>query len=250
MAFPAVRSSNESSTNSAGTTHTLNYPATISAGDTLLILLGKGSTAATMNAVTDWNELVDENAAWGGFVAWKKATGSETGTIAFTSSANTKSASVMYAISGAADPTVTPPEISTVATGTSNAPNPTTCTPTGGAKDYKWITFFILGAAGEEADDDTWCNNAATNYSGLLQKTSGTAGTNIGAYIASCNRDNNAASEDASWPSGSTDGANTWRAWTVALHPAPPIVSPPFLTKTLRRANLRYGPVALVPRRR
>lgn len=250
MAFPAVRSSNESSTNTAGTTHTLNYPGTISAGDTLLILLGKGSVAATMDAVADWTEIVDENSARGGFIAWKKATGSETGTINFTSSASTKSASVMYAISGATDPTVTPPQASTVATDTSDAPNPTTCTPTGGAKDYKWITFFILGGTGEELDDDTWCNNAATGYSNLLQKTSGVAGTNIGAYIASCDRNNNAPSEDAEWPAGTTDQSLAWRAWTIALHPAPPVVSPPFLTRTLRRAKLRYGPIALVPRRR
>lgn len=250
MAFPAIRSSAKSATTSAGVTHTINYPGTIVAGDTLLLILGKGSVAATMGAVTGWTEITDENSARGGFIAWKKAAGTETGTIDFTASAATKSASIMYAISGATDPSVTPPEASTVATGTSDAPNPTTCTPTGGAKDYKWITFFILGGAGEEADDDTWCNNAATNYSNLLQKTSGIAGTNIGAYIAACDRNANAASEDAAWPAGTTDQSLAWRAWTIALHPAPPVVSPPFLTKTVRRANLRYSPVALVPRRR
>lgn len=216
MAFPTiVGTPTESATTTAGTSHVVNLPSGAS-GNLFLLVMGKGSTAATINALTGWTELVDENAAWGTFVAWRTCDGTEGTTTTFTSSASTKSATIVYEISGQS---AFAPEISAVGTGTSNAPNPNTCTPTGGAKDYLWITFFNLGGAGEEADDDTWCNNAATNYGSLRQKTAGVGGTNISPYIAACHRTNNASSEDAAWPSGSTDQSRAWRAWTIAVHP-------------------------------
>jgi len=217
MAFPAVVGTPaESATTTAGTSHVVNLPSGAT-GNLFLLVLGKGSTAATINALTGWTELVDENQAWGTFVAWRTCDGTEGTTTTFTSSASTKTATIVYEISGQSN---FAPEISAVGTGTSAAPDPLTCTPTGGAKDYLWITFFNLGGAGEEADDDTWCNNAATNYANLIQKTAGVAGTNISPYIASCNRTNNAASENAVWPAASTDQSLAWRAWTVAVHPA------------------------------
>lgn len=248
MSFPVVEATNESATTSAGTSHTINLPTGIVAGDLLLIFLGKGSVAATIDALAGWTELLDENQARGGYVAYRWADGTEGATIDLTSSASTKSASVAYRISGAENPATQAPEVSSVGTGTSNAPNPNSLSPAGGAKDYLWLTFFILGGTGEEADDDSWCNNAATNYGNLLQKTSGIAGTNIGAYIASCERTNNAANEDAVWPAGSTDQSLAWRAWTVAVYPAV-VLFPPFLTRSFRR-EFRRSPMATVPRRR
>lgn len=221
MAFPVVGATNESATTSAGTSHTINLPSGIVAGNLLLVMLGKGTTSATINALAGWTELLDEAQASGCYIAYRWADGTEGASITLTSSASTKSASVSYLISGAVNPATQAPQVSAVATGSSQAPDPNSLTPTGGAKDYLWLTFFILGGAGEEADDDTWCNNAATNYSGLLQKTSGTAGANIGAYIASCQRTANAASEDAIWPAGSTDVSLPWRAFTIAVHPDP-----------------------------
>jgi hypothetical protein len=179
--------------------------------------MGKGTTSATINALTGWTELVDEAIASGAFVAWRLVDGTEGATTTFTSSASTKSATIVYEISGQS---ALAPEISAVASASTNAPNPNTCTPTGGAKDYLWITFFVMGAASEEADDDTWVNNAATNYGSLLQKSAGTVGTNIGAAVASCHRTNNAASEDAAWPAASTDLTIVWRSFTIAVHPA------------------------------
>ena len=216
MAFPTIIGTPaESATTSVGTSHVVNLPSG-AAGNLFLLFMGKGTTSATINALTGWTELVDENQASGAFCAWRLCDGTEGATTTFTSSASTKSATIVYEINGQS---AFAPEISAVASASTDAPNPNTCTPTGGAKDYLWITWFVQGAAAEEADDDTWTNNAATNYGSLLQKTAGTVGVNISAAVATCHRTNNAASEDAAWPAASTDQTITWRSFTVAVHP-------------------------------
>lgn len=220
MAFPVVEAVNESNTAAAGTSHVVALPGSIAAGDLLIVIIAKARTAAvTINALAGWTELLDENVLNGMFVAYRWADGTEGASVTFTSSAANRAAHLSFRISGAVNPATQAPELSAVNTGTSNAPDPNSLSPTGGAKDYLWITFFGLNAAGEEADDDTWCNNAATNYGNLLQKSSGTGGTNVGAYLAASRRTNNATSEDAVWPTGSTDQALGWRAYTLAIHP-------------------------------
>lgn len=224
MAFPTVVSSNESSTATAATSHVVNLPATIAAGNLLLVVLDKGTpaTTATFNALAGWTELVDENTASGITIWARQADGAEGATVTFTSSAAIRSAEVSYQISGAEALATQAPQLSTVAAGTSTAPDATTCTPTGGAKDYLWITMF--GQALERADDDTLVSGTPTNYANTLQKTCGTAGTNLGGMIAVARRTNNAASEDAGAWTSTVNAA--WRAYTIAVHPAPPSAVP------------------------
>lgn len=217
MAFPTVVSRNESSTATAGTSHVVNLPAGLVSGNLILVLTNIGSTAATFNTLTGWNEIVDEGSANGITMWYRVADGSEGATVTFTSSASTRDASVSYQINGALSPATQAPQLSTVATGTSTTPNATTCTPTGGAKDYLWITMF--GMAGEQADDDTLVTGTPTNFVNTLQKTCGVAGTNLGGMIASAEFASNAASMDAAaWTS--VDNA-AWRAYTIAIHPWP-----------------------------
>src|SRR5262245_5366895 len=219
MAFPVVESTNESATVTAGTSHVVNLPAGIAAGDLLVVILNKGSAVASFTALAGWTEVVDEALANGMTVWARLADGTEGATVTFTSSAATRSAEVSFRISGAADPATLLPQLSTVATATSTAPNATTCTPTGGAKDYLWITFF--GLAGEFADTDTLVTGWPTGYaSNQLQKTCGTAGTNLGGLIACAARTANAASEDAGAFTSASSAA--WRAYTLAVHPVPP----------------------------
>ena len=239
MTFPVVETRNESSLATAGTSHVVTLPTGIAAGDLILILLDKGSTAATFNALAGWTEVVDENLANGITVWVRKADGTEGATVTFTSSASTRSAHTSYRISGAADPAVRLPELSTVATGSSTTPNATTCTPTGGAKDYLWITFF--GRGGEEADDDTWVTGTPTNYGTLLQKACGVAGTNLGGMISSAERTNNAASEDAG---AFTCATGAWRAYTIAVHP----FTPPKTTAPTQVATGTSGYNATTPK--
>ena len=218
MTFPAVVNTNESATTTAGTSHVVSLPGSLVAGNLILIVTNIGSTAATFNSLAGWTELLDEGVA-GGCAAWcKESTGSEGASVTFTSSASTRDASISYQISAAQDPIVQVPQLSTVATATSANPNATAVTPTGGAKDYLWITFF--GQGGELADTDTLVTATPTGFTNTLQKTCGTVGTNLGGLIASAQQQLNASSMDAAaWTSAVSTFA--WRAFTIAVHPLP-----------------------------
>lgn len=232
MAFPVINGTPaESKQTTATSTHTISLPGSIVAGE-LLVVLFSHAVAVTANALTGWTELIDDGVANSITVLYRFADGAEGGSISLGTSATTKSASIAYRIGGAQNPAAHAPTISTVATGTSNAPNPTSCNP-GTSMDFLWITFFVQ--AGEEADDDTWCNNAATGYTNLLQKTTDTSGAvTTNCSLAASNRTNTASSEDAAWPTGTTDQSLAWRAWTLGIWPA----STGSLTKTLDSATV------------
>lgn len=224
MASPVVAGTAESSTNTAGTSHVLNWTGlgTVSAGDLLIIILDKGSTAATINSHADWTELLDENQANGLYIAYRWATGGETAPT-LTSSASTRSAEITYRITGAADPAVTPPAIGTTASGSSTTPDPPSVTPPS-SKDYLFIAFY--GAAGEEADDDTWSDTPPANYtpSPPRQKACGIAGTNLGGMIAAAERALTTGSAENPG-TFAKDVSAAWRAQTIIIHPPPPTFS-------------------------
>lgn len=216
MSFPIVQGTATSSTNTAGTSHTFTLPASIVAGELLLLIVSIGSTAATFNALAGWTELLDESAAAGLKVIYKIAAGGDSNPT-FTSSASTRSAGIAFRISGHNSAT-NAPEVGTTATGTSTTPNPPNLAPVGGiAKDYLWIAF--CGSSGEQADDGTYCTAFPTNYgSNHLQKTCGTAGTNLGGMVACASRNLNGTSDDPGTFTVSENDA--WRAQTVVVHPS------------------------------
>jgi hypothetical protein len=242
VAFPVVAATNETAVTTAITSHVINLPTGIAAGNLLVIILDKGSSSATFNALAGWTEIVDENLGNGITVWARQATGSEGSTVEFTSSAGTRSASLAYRITGAIALATQAPELSTVATGTSVNPNATTCTPTGGAKDYLWITFF--GMAGEQADDDTVVTTFPTNYTdNQLEKTCGVVGTNLGGMIGAASRNLNAASEDAGAFTAVDNAA--WRAYTLAVHPVVDTLCTP---TTLALTTASFAPTVRTPR--
>ena len=219
-AYPKAENVAESANpTTAATAHTVTYPTGIQAGETLLMVADKGSTAATIAAITGWTELLDENLANGLYVAWKKADGTESGTFTVTTSASTRLVVMIYRISGAADPTVSPPQIGTTSTGTSATPDPPSLTPSGGSKDYLWIA--IAGMAGEEADDDTWGNTPPSGYnpSPPRQIAAGTVGTNLGGLLLAAEVGKTAATENPG--TFGVDVSAAWRAQTIAVVPAP-----------------------------
>ncbi len=219
MASPVVAGTAESSTNTAGTSHVLNWTGlgTVSAGDLLIIILDKGSTAATVNAHADWTELLDENLGNGLYIAYRWATGGETAPT-LTTSASTRSAEITYRITGAANPALQAPQIGTTATGTSATPDPPASATPGSTKDYLFIA--LAGMAGEEADDDTWGNTPPTNYTPNppRQKSCGTAGTNLGGLILAAERALNTGSAENPGTFG-VDVSAAWRSQTIMVHP-------------------------------
>lgn len=232
MAFPAVAGTAETAVTTAGTSHAITLPGSIAAGDLLVLWLAKGSTPATWDALAGWTELLDENFASGLFIAYRWATGGDSNPT-FTSSGATRSATIAYRITGAEDPATTPPEIGTTASGSGTNPDPPSLTLGGGvARDYLVLTGFARN--GEEADDDTWTTAAPTNYTNLLQKACGVAGTNLSGMIAVAERQVNTAVEN---PSTFTVATGGWRAQTVGIHPAAAPTSAPHRPKTFNYSD-------------
>lgn len=218
MASPVVAQVVENSTNTAGTNHTINHP-TVVAGQLWLIILDKGSTSATVNAHADWTELLDEASANGLYIAYRWTTGGEGASTTLVTSASTRTASHVYRITGAENPATQAPQIGTTSSGTSATPDPPASAAPPSSKDYLFIAFF--GAAGEEADDDTWSDTPPTNYtpSPPRQKACGVAGTNLGGMIAAAER---ALTTGVAENPGTfaKDVSVAWRAQTITVHPA------------------------------
>jgi hypothetical protein len=216
MASPSVVGTpTETAISTAGTSHVVNLPSGAT-GNLFIAIMDKGSTAATVGALAGWNELLDENSANGLYIAWRACDGTEGATTTFTLSASTRGAWIVYEISGAADPTVRPPEIGTTATGSSTTPDPPSVSVTGGTRDV--LTIACFGRSGEEADDDTWVTAAPSGFGGLLQKACGTVGTNLGGMVATAHLASTTATSD---PATFTCATGAWRAQTIVVHPDP-----------------------------
>ena len=220
MASPVVAQVLEDATTTAGTSHVIDVP-TPTAGHLLLIILDKGSTSATINAHSELTELLDEASANGLYIAYRWMDGAEPATYTLTSSAATRTASIIYRISGAENPAITAPQIGTTGTGTSATPDPPASAAPPSSKDYLFIAF--AGMAGEEADDDTWGNTPPTNYSPSppRQKACGVAGTNLGGLIVSAERALTTGSAENPGTFG-VDVSAAWRSQTITVHPGPP----------------------------
>jgi hypothetical protein len=223
MAFPSIRSQNTTNGTTGTTTPVVNLPATVVAGDILVVFIRVAVAGAIGWPNASWHEIIDasdDGADDQNAMAWKVAQGNEGGTTITLSSGNGKFSSFSYAIKDAAGD-ITPPQLSTVATGTTGQPNATTCTPTGGAKDYLWITF--TGNEGEQTGVTTYPTNYTLGQTGLANSgTGGLPATNTTCCAAA--RQNNASSEDAgAWTIAGT--LSNWSAWTLAIHPAAPIGS-------------------------
>ncbi|MGH7535138.1 MAG: hypothetical protein ACREMG_06090, partial [Gemmatimonadales bacterium] len=219
--FPAVATTNTSTTTTAGTSHTLNLPTGISSGDTLIAMLsgfiGSGSTAVDISWPSGWTEFFEQDATSGTLHlavagAWRKADGTEGASITVTTNVSVLAAHNSYRITGAADPTVQPPEAAAIGytTGTTSI-DPPSLTPTGGAKDYLWLAVAGWRRSGVTSPNDP------TNYTTAIDASSGGAGS--GTHLRSLRRQLNAASED---PGAFTlSGTSERRAGvTIAVHPA------------------------------
>lgn len=222
MAFPALQGSiTGTNGTTATTTPVVNLPTGIKAGELIVVLFRSAVAGAIGWPNATWleqfdasSDAADDNMA----LAVRKADGTEGSTITL-SSGNGKFAALAFRVSGAQEPENRTPEFSTVATGTNTTPDPTTCTPTGGAKDYMWV--WVGGWSGEQTSPPA---SNPTNYPTTAGADSGTAGTvDTNCRVAVAIRSNlNAASEDpGSWtisvaPTG-------WTAYCMAIHPAVPV---------------------------
>lgn len=216
MASPAVGGVTEGALSSAGTSVAVTLPAGGSASDEYIVIIAKGSVACTINALTDWTELFDENVAAG--LAIIRYTGAGVpSNPTFVQSTSSKSAWGAYRITGA-DKAIAP-QVGTVATAASTTPDPPSVTVTGGPKDVLAIACF--SRAGEEADDDTWITSNPSGYTlGLIQKATGTVGTNLAGILGAAAAQ--VAATSTVNPGTFTIATGTWRAQTIVVHPVVP----------------------------
>jgi len=226
MAFPAVNLTATTNGTTATTTPVVNVP---TAGATDLLLVGiRVSGVGTIGWPGDWTEITENSAdASDDVTAWGYRYGTSAVSTITLSSGNFKFSAVAYSITNAVDPAVQVPQISTIATGTSTAPDPPTLTPTGGAKDYLWVAF--MGCEGEQTSPVTY----PASYTNGITANSGTAGVvatnNRTAFAA---RQLNAANTDPA--AFAISASDDWTAVTIAIHPANhQLVTPGVATLTL-----------------
>jgi hypothetical protein len=244
VSFPSSRAVAGTNGTTADTTATLDLPSGYQPGDTLFAVF----RCAVPGAVTwpsGWTELTDESADAADdqqSMAWRLADGSEGSSITLGANGNGKFAAVIWAIEGAADPNVRPPQLSTVATGSGTEPNATTCTPTGGAKDYGWLTIY--GMEGEQTGITSYPSSYADGQQFANSGTGGAVTTNV--TVGGAFRKANASSEDAGvWDVTGT--LDDWTAYTIVFHPVDdPYVEPVLGTQSVRRhASARQKTVAI-----
>ena len=213
LAAPVVASVTETAFDTATPDHDVNMPATVNAGD-LLIVLFTNDGGETVTKPTGWTELAsDANGAHVRLsVYYKIAAGTEGGTtVNFVTSTEEEAAAQVYRITNWHG--TTPPEISTVATGSSTAPNPSSLNPAGwDVADTLW-----LAVAGQDRGDQSGTTAYPASYTdGTSTLSSGGTGS---CRTHSARRVLAAASED---PGAFTiPVSEQWVALTIAVRPAP-----------------------------
>lgn len=233
-ATPAVVGTPTESTQSSDDTSpfTISRPAGVSGQLTIVILEVDGTP--TLGWPAGYTSIIDDDHSGGDFkvaVAYHLEDGTEGTTFDVTSTAAEKWSAIVYSISGAETPATQAPEAASAEeAGTLTPDGGPNLTPTGGAKDYLWIS--AVANNGEEADDDTWGNTSPTNFtpSPPRQITSGTGGLpGTNTALESSERALNAASENPG--TYNNDSSKTAVGVTIAIHPTSG--GPPPCTPTL-----------------
>lgn len=180
--FPVVAATNTSIENSPVTSHDVSLPASIAAGDLLIMLMSFAIDVAV--TATGWSPLYNFTSTKEGFAFYKVATGSEGATFVVTTDVSSHSAHNTYRIN-------TYRGIPEAQTSASN--DPPNLSPSWGSDKTLWIATGI----GTPGMSDT----PPTNYANGLTAT---AGVTINAKQVSGRRTLEAASENpGTWTSAS-----------------------------------------------
>jgi len=199
------------------TTHALDMPSGIAAGDLLLAFFNVDSNP-TIVWPSGWTALqfgdsVCFAAACRTALAWRAADGSEGSTLSVETTTAQESAALIVRISGAANTSIQLPETTTAATGLDAAPDPPSLTPGDGVTSKNYLFFAIAGH-----DDVDACTAYPTNFAAGQTTVSSAGGLGGGAGICSAERSLNTTTQN---PDAFTlAGAEEWAAFTLAVHPA------------------------------
>jgi preprotein translocase subunit YajC len=212
LAAPVVDSVTETAFGTDTTDHYVDMPATVDAGDLLIVLFTNDGTA-TVTTPAGWNPLASDisNQHVRLSVYYKVAAGTEDGTtVNFVTSDSEQAAAQVYRITNWHG--TTPPEISTAAIDSGTTPDPPSLDPVGwDVADTLW-----LAVAGQNRGDQGTPTYPASYTDGISTLS---ANNNKSCRTLSARRVLAAASED---PGVFTIPASEqWVAFTIAVRPAP-----------------------------
>jgi hypothetical protein len=211
LAAPIVASVTETAFGTDTTAHYVDMPATVNAGD-LLIVLFTNDGSAIVTTPGGWSSLASANgAAVRLSIYYKIAAGTEGGTtVNFATSASEQAAAQVYRIANWHG--TTPPEISTAATGTSTAPDPASLDLAGwDVADTLW-----LAVAGQDRGNQEGATAYPYSYTDGISTLS--SATTYGCRTHSARRVLAAESEN---PGAFTiPDLDKWIAFTIAVRPA------------------------------
>ena len=207
MAFAQVIGTPTGSSHDSGVTdHTVTLP-TLAAGELALVLF-VSHEAATFPA--GWTRVASTGANnIAGSWAHHICDGTEGASITVTTVGAVASAHLVYRIQGHGSSSQVPQSLSSATCVVTATPDPTTCTPTGGAKDYLWIVFI-------GADSGYVVTAASANYTDLVTSDSGST-ANVSMAVSSFRRELNAVSQNAG--ACTLEASEGTYAITIAVHP-------------------------------
>lgn len=231
MTFPVVASVTETSFASDTTAHACNLPATVNAGDLLLLVFANDglTVQTTPSGWTALDKQTTGNQVYGGVYVLDAAGTEDGGTVDVVTASAEAGSGHVYRITGWAGTVATDIDISTVVAATTDAPNPGSVTAGGGSADNLYIAITCFG------DDDETANAAPINYGSLVSVVCG-AGSNASGVSASAIRNFASASDDPA-AFGLTGSENTV-SWTVAIAPAASSGSNPMMMKMIQEGQL------------
>lgn len=129
---------------STATSHPINMPATVNAGDLLIVIFAADGTG-TSGDPAGWTSLGTQDAGGSsalGRWAYRVADGSEAGgTAIFTTGTSERSSGLCVRIQ--AGTYTGTPEMATLATGNNLSPDPPNLAPSSGSADYLWLASYV-----------------------------------------------------------------------------------------------------------
>ena len=225
MASPAVHQTYIAlNPGTAGTSHSASLSAPLLPGCLMLVFgrVAAGAAAVTLPAgwtvFYDVSDSSDDTTFW----AYRDTLSSfaDEGTSLVVTHASAKCGFGVVLISGAADPATQPPQASAYAIGSSTSPNSPAVTPTGGSKDYLFLTVAACQGSTAQTGDPA-------GYTWFIRPSAGGGSTATQAIVIVASKAATAASDD---PGAWTIPTTIWTAFTVAVHPPGPAGTPHTVT--------------------
>ena len=207
---PTVAATQKSKETSKVTTHTVDLPASISAGDLLLMFVASNEHLVGTNTITwppGWTQLFyEEGTDKTVGVAYKIAAGTEGSTVDFTTDVSACSSHITYRVTGFYGT----PEYQYNTFSTDNPPDPPSLSPS-------WNSYNNLWIAGYSGKSDYYPSAYPTNYNGGDYERETTEYSNV----ACAWRKLEVATEDPDTFTMAGSGSHNVATWTIAVRGTP-----------------------------